>query len=88
MSNATEEADEPALPLGGSKAGGSPRKRGPKLRPPEELALARRKNVSLDAEAQESLVAVAETLEKKMGFRPTLTQTVMWLVRNSQIDKP
>jgi hypothetical protein len=52
------------------------------------LALARRKNVSLDAEAQESLVAVAETLEKKLGFRPTLTQTVMWLVRNSQIDKP
>jgi hypothetical protein len=56
-----------------------PSKRGPKPRPPETLASATRKNVSLDAEAQQALSSVAEKLERKFGFRPTLTQTVLWL---------
>jgi hypothetical protein len=57
----------------------APRKRGPKPKPASELALATRKNVSMDTEAQQVLAGIQDSLQHKLGFKPTLTQTILWL---------
>lgn len=43
-----------------------------------------RRNVSLDKEAQEGLLKVQERLQGVLGFRPNLTQTVLWLITHSE----
>ncbi len=57
------------------------KKRGRKPLPPE--ARVARKQVSLDADGQAALHVVVDMLEQRLGFRPTLTQTVIWLARNA-----
>jgi len=57
------------------------KKRGRKPLPPEVRV--ERKNISLDVEAQTALHEVVDKLEQRLGFRPTLTQTILWLARNS-----
>jgi len=63
------------------------KKRGRKPLPKEQLAITHRKNVSLDAEAQQALSAVSKKLERELGFKPTLTQTVLWLTRTALGEK-
>lgn len=57
-------------------------KRGPKPKPPEERVV--RKNVSLDENAQKLLGLVQDDLVGRFGFRPTLTQTVLWLINEAK----
>lgn len=60
------------------------KKRGPKPKPPGTLAIDTRKNVSLDADAQLGLVKLQGRLALRMGFVPTLTQTVLWLIARAE----
>lgn len=43
------------------------------------------KNVSLDADLVEALNAMADKLESEFGFRPTLSQTVRFLIRKNPL---
>lgn len=43
------------------------------------------KNVTLDADVQVALNEVQERLTAKLGFRPNLSQTVQYLIRNSEV---
>jgi hypothetical protein len=52
--------------------------RGPKPKPPEEHK--QRRNVSVDADVQEMLSGLAAELEPIFGFRPTLSQTIRFVV--------
>jgi hypothetical protein len=49
-------------------------------RPPVE-ELKTRKNISVDPDVQELLNEVQVELEDQFGFRPTLSQTIKYIVR-------
>lgn len=56
--------------------------RGPKPKPKEELK--QRRNVSVDADVQELLVALASELEPVFGFQPTLSQTIKFAAKKAR----
>ena len=62
------------------------RQRGrPPLTPEERLASkAKTKNVTLDADLVEALNKVCDGLERTLGFRPTLSQAVRYLIRKGE----
>ncbi|HVG51621.1 MAG TPA: hypothetical protein VM867_08315 [Xanthobacteraceae bacterium] len=43
------------------------------------------KNVTIDADLVEALNSMANDLESKFGFRPTLSQTVRYLIKNNPL---
>lgn len=43
---------------------------------------AERKNISISPEAQVALNRIKAEIAKPLGFTPTLTQTVLWLVKD------
>jgi hypothetical protein len=59
------------------------RKRGRKPAPEGSRKVDTRVNVSLDIEAADSLRSIQSRLGKKLGFQPTLSQTLQWLFRVS-----
>jgi hypothetical protein len=62
-----------------------PRKvRGPKPKPIEDLKQRSRVNVTMDPEAGQALAAFQEKLAARLGFMPTLTQTVTWLIKRAE----
>jgi hypothetical protein len=64
----------------------APKKRERKPKLPNESRRAARRNISLDAEAQAALGGIAEKLTAEFGFRPTLTQTVLWLASRANVS--
>lgn len=61
------------------------KKRGPKPRSPGTTTSAgNRRNVTLSREDADKLNAVQDRLEPRLGFRPTLSQTLSWLIRNAE----
>lgn len=56
--------------------------RGPKPKPKEELK--QRRNVSVDPDVQETLVALANELEPIFGFHPTLSQTIKFAAKKAR----
>lgn len=62
------------------------RKRGRPLKSPEERAIMQRKIINLDANSQQVLALLQEKLTSKLGFRPTIAQTVMWLAARANVE--
>ena len=54
-------------------------KRGPKPKPPSDLA--KFKTIAVDAETVEAITATADRLEDQFGFRPTLSQALRHLLK-------
>jgi hypothetical protein len=44
------------------------------------------RNISVDADLVEKINKVADNLKKTMGFRPTISQTIRFLVKESSND--
>lgn len=44
-----------------------------------------RVNVSMDKPAQEALTSVQTKLADRLGFTPTITQTLLWLVSRADL---
>jgi hypothetical protein len=59
-------------------------KRGRKPLP--EGAHAQTKNITLDADLVAALNTVADRLEPTLGFRPTLSQTVKYMIKKSGVE--
>ena len=58
----------------------APKKRGPKPKPEGTRAIDSRVNVSMDVTAQEAIASLQTKLAARMGFTPTVTQTLMWVL--------
>jgi hypothetical protein len=43
------------------------------------------KNITLDTETGDALKALQENLEHKMGFRPTMSQCIKFLIRKANL---
>lgn len=70
-----------------------PKKRGRKPLPPEERARrrveqraaskAKVKNITVDADMVDALNEVADNLSDTFGFRPTISQTLRYLIKRA-----
>lgn len=59
------------------------KKRGRKPLPVGERKIDTRLNVSMGIEAHAALIEIQSKLAKKIGFDPTISQTLIWLLRHS-----
>lgn len=47
-----------------------------------------KKNITVDADILDMLTAVGDDLEGRLGFRPTHSQTLRWLIKHSDVTGP
>lgn len=61
-------------------------RRGPKPRPKgTTTTIGSRRNVSLARNDADKLNAMQDRLQGVLGFRPTLSQTLVWLIQNAHL---